>query len=154
MNFVSFLMVGMGMCRILGLVIGCSCMVPLTLVSMVVSGVTIHPQCLRVSIRESYLPCFVVIAISGHLQWQYVKSMKCTVMVGERAIGVWLLVGAPRTYRMSCLSRAIHWHGLELHEQGRSQFGIVVSRVWLLWVPTFTNVRYLVDLVACRVWTM
>jgi hypothetical protein len=44
--------------------------------------------------------------------------MNCIVMVGEGAIGVWLLVGAPRTHRMSGLSRAIHWHGLELHMEG------------------------------------
>lgn len=43
----------------------CSWMVPLTPAMMIMSGFTLHPCCLRVSIRGSYFMCLASRVVSG-----------------------------------------------------------------------------------------
>ena len=57
------------------LVNGVSCMAPLTLVVMVMSGLVFHMLFCMVLINGSYLVCLYVRACYGNMSWQYVNSM-------------------------------------------------------------------------------
>ena len=53
-------MVGFGILRLIGLLMGCLCMAPLTPVVMVMRGLVFHPLFCMVLIRGSYLLCVCV----------------------------------------------------------------------------------------------
>lgn len=65
------------------------------MLTIVISVLSVHPCCFRMSIRGSYLSNFVVMVVSRYRSWQYVNSM---VVVGEGVIGGWLLLRFPRTH--------------------------------------------------------
>ena len=49
-----------GMFRLVGLLMDCSCMAPLTLVVMVIRGLVFHPLFCMMLINGSYLVCLCV----------------------------------------------------------------------------------------------
>ena len=56
--------------------------------------------------------------------------MNCMVFDGFGRMGLWLSMGAPSIHNMLDLSRAKHVHF-------NNHYGIVMSWVWLCWLPTF-----------------
>lgn len=69
-------------------------------------------------------------------------------------VGVWVLFSALIMHSMSCLSLAIHQHGVVEQVQLISHVGIIASGGLLLKVHAFTNVKNLVNLLAWSVWAM
>ena len=86
--FKRVLMACCGKFRLVGLLMECSCMAPLTLAVMVIRGLVFHPLFCTVLINGSYFVCLCVRARLGNLSWQYVNSMNWVVIVGEGAIGI------------------------------------------------------------------
>ena len=80
-----------GMLSSSNLLMGCSCIAPLTPLVIVIRGFIFHPLLCMALIKGSYLACFCVIACSGNLSWHYVNSMNCIVCAfeGSKGVGVW-----------------------------------------------------------------
>ena len=78
---------GLGTCKLVSLLMECSCMVPLTHVVMVMNGLVCHPLLCRILIRGSYLLCLCVRAWLGNQSWQYVNSMTWIVIAELGATG-------------------------------------------------------------------
>ena len=59
-----------------------------------------------VSFSGSYLACLCVMACLGNLSWLYVNLMSSIVWLGDGAMSVCALFGAPIMHRMSGIKLA------------------------------------------------
>jgi hypothetical protein len=100
-------------------------MAPLTPTIMVMRGLVFHPLFCIVLISGSYLVCFCVMACYGNLLWEYVNSMSWIIVVGDGAMGVCMLFGAPIKQSMYGLSLTWHWQRVCGHVHLSNHFGIV-----------------------------
>ena len=68
-------MLDFGILRLASLLMGCSCIAPLTPVVIVMRGLVFHPLFSMLLISGSYLVCLFARACSRNLSWQFVNSM-------------------------------------------------------------------------------
>ena len=123
----SFLMLVWGIFKSFNFWMECSCMAPRTPAVIVMMGLVFHPLLRMAWFSGSYLVCFLVIAWSGNLSWQYVNSINWTVWLGDGDMGRVVWLGAPIMHRMSGLSFARQLQGVWGHMHCSSQSGTVCS---------------------------
>jgi hypothetical protein len=123
--------------------IGSLCVVPRAPAVITSNGSTAQPRFLMSLIKLWYLSIFLWMASVENLSLVYVNSINCIFWFGVVLFGGGLVYGVPQIHSMSGFRRALHWHLVVVHVQGKSHSGIVLSGDWLLVFPALINVRHL-----------